>query len=99
MLIQRKGIDHDPVRPWVWATLPLRGDPVEVVSYPVPAESSGDVIDEHAVIMIRMTVGDPTTIKEVPFKRVACFEPDRHEWWYRPRLYSNEDPTSFIFLD
>lgn len=91
--IRREGIDHDPVKPWQWGTLPLRGDPVEIVSYPIPNEGSEDTI------MVRMKVGDPTSIKEIPFKAVACFAPDRHEWFLRPRRYYSDNPTAFIFED
>jgi len=97
-LIQRDGRDHDPVRPWVWASLPLRSDPVEVVSYPIPA-GCGGVIDDDATIIVRMTVGDPTSIKEIPFRHTACFSPDRHEWYKRPRRYYGDNPTAFHFSD
>lgn len=93
---QRPGRDHDPVRPWVWADMPLRSDPVEVVSYPIPAQSG---LEEDATITVRMTVGDPTSITEVPLRHIACFAPDRHEWWQRPRRYYSDNPTAFIFTD
>lgn len=97
-LIQREGIDMDVVRPWQWATLPGREDPVEIVSYPIPANGSSE-IDRNATIMVRMTVGDPTSIKEVLFRFVACFSPDRHEWYYRQKRYYNDNPTAFVFVD
>jgi len=75
MLIQREGIDHDPVRPWMLATLPL-GQIVEILSYPIPAQGK-DVIDRDATIMVRMKVDDPTTLREIPFRLTACFNPDR----------------------
>ena len=98
-LIKRPGIDHDPIRPWVWADTPFRSDPMEVVSYPIPAEGSNGEIDDRATIMVRMTVGDPTSIREVPLKQIACFSPDRHEWWYRPKHYYGDNPTAFVFTD
>lgn len=71
-LLKRKGIDHDFVKPWNWATLAGRTEPVEILSYPTPEET----------IMIRMVVGDPTTLREVPLKAIAAFSPDRHENYY-----------------
>jgi len=88
--LQRKGIDHDPVKPWNWATIVLRSDPVEIVSYPDPIDNT---------IVVRMTVGDPTSIKTVPVKAIAAFSPDRHEWFYRQRRHYNDNPTAFVFLD
>ena len=99
MNIQRQGKDQDPVRPWVWATLPGRSEPVEVVSYPIPHEDAVGEIDLRATIMVRMTVGDPTSIREVPFRWTACFEADRHEWFYRPKRYYSDNPTAFHFAD
>lgn len=99
---QRKGIDHDPVVPWNWATLPGRGTPVELVSYPVPALEDGATIDHYkATVMVRMTVGDPTTLREVPLRAVAAFAPSRHEWWVdRTRIYYDpSNPTVFCFAD
>ena len=98
MKIQRLGIDHDPVRPWQWADMPLRSDPVEIVSYPIPAKGRAE-IDRDATIMVRMRVGDPTSIREVPFRLVACFAPDRHEWFYRTKRYYGDNPTAFVFDD
>jgi len=97
-LIQRPGVDHDPIKPWQWADLPFRPDPVEIVSYPIPA-AGHSAIDRDATIMVRMAVGDPTTIKEVPLRLIACFAPDRHEWYYRPKYRYNDNPTAFIFSD
>ena len=91
---QRPMIDHDPIKPWQWATLPCRQDPVEIVSYPLPGE--GGLWD---TIMVRMTVGDPTSSKEVPLKAIACFSPDRHEWFERERIYYSDNPTAFHFAD
>ncbi len=88
--LQRPGIDHDPVKPWNWATLPLRGDPVEIISYP-------DEIND--TIVVRMQVGDPTSIRTVPLRLIAAFSPDRHEWNYRPRIYYSDNPTAFHFTD
>lgn len=97
--VQRAGIDHDPVRPWQWATMPGRSDPVEIVSYPVPAEGQA-VNGPDTTIMVRLTVGDPTSIREVPLLHVACFSPDRHEWFLRPRrFYDPSNPTAFEFDD
>ena len=103
-LIQRSGHDHDPVKLWQWATLPLYGPPVEIVSYPCPPEVPTGQIDRHGfdfgcTIMVRMTVGDPTSIREVSFRHTACFEPDRHEWYGRPRRYYGDNPTAFHFAD
>lgn len=76
MQIQRKGIDHDPVAPWCWATMVGRGEPVEILSYPIPAEGKSE-IDNDATIMVRLTIGDCRTLTEVPFKSVACFDKSR----------------------
>ena len=88
--VLRPNIDHDPVKPWNWATLVGRTDPVEIVSYPDPTDQT---------IVVRMTVGDPTSIKTVPLKAVAAFSPDRHEWYDRPRRHYSDNPTAFIFTD
>ena len=88
--LQRKGIDHDPVKPWNWATLVMRGDPVEIVSYPDPVDNT---------VFVRMTVGDPTSARHVPLKALAAFSPDRHEWYYRPKRYYSDNPTAFVFSD
>ncbi len=71
MIVHREGIDHDPVQPWNWATIVGRTDPVEIVSYP-----------DEGMVMVRMVVGDPTTLNEVPLKAIAAFSPDRHELFY-----------------
>lgn len=93
-LLQRPGIDQDPVKPWQWATMPLRPDPVEIASYPIPNEDGQDTI------MVRLKVGDPTSIREVPLRQVACFSPDRHEWYHeRKRVYYSDNPTVFHFAD
>lgn len=98
VLIQRKDRDMDPVKPWQWADIPFKRDPVEIVSYPIPAEGHTG-IDRDATIMVRMTVGDPTSIREVPFRLIACFCPSRHEWYYRPKRYYGDNPTAFVFAD
>lgn len=98
-LLIRPGIDHDPIRPWVWADCLMQSDPLEVVSYPIPhADANGD-IDDRATIMVRTRVGDPTSIKEVLLKRIACFDRTRHEHWYRPKHYYSDNPTAFVFTD
>ncbi len=79
--ILRPGIDHDPVKPWNWATLPLRGEPVEIVSYPCPVTGT---------LFVRMTVGDPTTMREVKLSHVAAFHPSRHENYYPARGPGNQ---------
>lgn len=94
-LIQRPGWDHDPVKPWQWCDAALSG-PHEIVSYPIPAKGRAE-IDRDATIMIRLMPGDPSSIKEVPLRRIACFAPDRHDWWGRTRLYYG--PNEFIFTD
>lgn len=71
--MKREGIDHDEVKPWNWATLTGRSKPVEILSYPIP---NGDKPD---TIMVRLTIGDPTTLREVPLSAIAAFSPDRHE--------------------
>ena len=81
-IIQRPGIDQDPVHPWQWATMAGLPDPVEVMSYPIPAEGKTE-IDDDATIMIRKIVGDCRTLTEVPFKQVAVFSPDRHPNRYK----------------
>ncbi len=68
--MKRPGIDHDDVKPWNWATIAGRTTPVEIVSFPDPIDHT---------ILVRMTVGDPTTMREVPVKAIAAFSPDRHE--------------------
>ncbi len=83
MQYQRAGKDMDPVKPWNWATMPLRAEPVEILSYPVPAEGDGlAIVESRATIMVRLTVGDPTTLKEVALQAIAAFSPDRHEDYY-----------------
>jgi hypothetical protein len=72
-LLQRPGLDHDPIKPGMLATL-LRHGEVEVMSYPIPA-GAGALIDRHATLMVRTTIGDPTTLKEVPIKAEFTFIP------------------------
>ena len=90
MNVLRKGIDHDEVKPWNWATIVLRSDPVEIVSYPDPIEKT---------VVVRMLPGDPTSIRTVPLAAIAAFSPDRHEWCSRPRHYYSDNPSAFIFTD
>ena len=82
------------MKPWVWATLPGRADPVEVVSYPWQDGDHGPW-----QVMVRMTVGDPTSIQQMPAQAVACFAPSSHEWFYRPKQYYSDNATAFIFED
>lgn len=97
---QRPGKDHDPVAPWVWADALFQSAPLEVVSYPIPAEGDGlAIVERRATIMVRTTVGDPTSIREVPLRLISCFDPSRHEWWYRPKRYYGDNPTAFVFTD
>lgn len=81
------------IKPWQWATLLCQGAPVEIVSYPFPRD------DGKKSVMVRMTVGDPTTLREVDARSVAAFEPDRHEDFYRPKEYYSDDPSVFCFTD
>ncbi len=90
MLIQRQGIDHDPIRPLMWATMVGQSEPVEILSYPVPHDGSLEIDLEKATIMVRTTVGDPTTLREVSLRSVACFTPDRHD-----KFVVNEDDVIF----
>ena len=71
-MLKREGIDHDEVKPWNCETIVGRTKPVEIVSYPTL----------EGTIMVRMIVGDPTTMREVPLKSIAAFSPDRHEDYY-----------------
>ena len=97
---QRKEYDHDPVEPWAWASYVGRSDPVEIVSFPIPADGDGMDIDHYrATIMVRMQVGDPSTLREVPLRAIAAFCRTRHEWWQRPRWYYSDNPTAFVFTD
>ena len=77
----------------------MKADPVEIVSYPIPASGCGAEINRDATIMVRMRVGDPTSICEVPLRLIACFSADRHEWYYRPKHRYNDNPSAFIFAD
>lgn len=88
--MKRPGIDHDEVKPWNWATIGIRSDPVEIVSFPCPVEET---------IVVRMKVGDPTSIRTVPVKMIAAFTPSRHEWFYRARRSYGDNPTAFHFVD
>lgn len=97
---QRKAYDHDPVEPWAWASIVGRGDPVEITSYPIPHEEDGLVIDHYrATVMVRMEVGNPSTLREVPLRAIAAFHPSRHEWWQRPKWYYSDNATAFVFTD
>jgi len=77
------------IKPWQWATVVGKTDPVEIVSYP----------DPDGFVMVRMLPGDPTTLERIPVKFIAAFEPDRHEWFYRPKRYYSDDPNVFSFID
>jgi len=79
------------MKPWVWATLPLHG-PVEVVSYPWYEDGVWQV-------NVRMKVGDPTSMKTVKARMVACFDPSSHEDYYREKVYYSDNPTAFHFKD
>lgn len=94
--LKRPGIDHDPVASWVWGDT-LTGV-VQVVSYAVPATSSG-VIDGDATLMVRTVPGDPSTLREVKLSSVACFERSRHEWDQRPMYVWDEGTEAFYFVD
>lgn len=96
--IKRPGIDQDPVVPWQWGLLVGRDAPVELVSYPIPAIGRTE-IDRDATIMVRMNVGEPGSIREVPLKALSVFAPDRHEWYYRPKRYYDEGISVFVFTD
>jgi hypothetical protein len=91
--------DLDPIKPWVWCDMVGSDTPREVVSYPQPAEGANGIIDRDATIMVRMRVGDPTSIKQVPLRAISCFDRTRHEWWYRPKRYYGSNPTAFVFTD
>lgn len=76
---QREGIDHDPVVPHTWASVPGRSDPVEVMSYPIPTKGDGLEIDHFtSTVMVRLRIGDPTSLVEMPLKAVACFDKSRY---------------------
>jgi len=79
--------------PWMWADYLGSENPVEIISYTITNEGGEDTI------MVRMKPGDPTSIKEVPAQCISPFEPDRHPWFYRERVYYNDNPTAFIFKD
>lgn len=78
-VMQRVGWDHDPIKPWQWATMVGRVKPVEILSFPIPADGDTQADPETATIMVRLTVGDPCTLAEVPLSRVAVFHPSQHE--------------------
>ena len=80
-LIQRKGRDNDPVKPGMWCDVGLDG-PCEVMSYPCPHKDANGIIDDRATLMVRTRIGDPTSLKEVPFKLTAVYCPTRHEQYY-----------------
>ncbi len=75
-LLQRKGMDHDPIKPGMFATVGLTGE-MEVVSYPVPANGYNPVIDKDATIVVKPIneLGDPI---EVPLKIVYVYDPSRN---------------------
>jgi len=95
--LQRPGIDHDPVAPFVWGDM-IGGQVVQVMSYAIPARSDG-IIDRDATLMVRTIPGDPETLKEVPLRHVACFDKSRHEWSARPMRVWDEGTNSFFFVD
>lgn len=76
---QREGIDHDPVEPFAWATIPGRRDPVDVMSYPISAKGDGlEINHSRATVMVRLRIDDPTSLVEMPLKSVACFNKNRY---------------------
>jgi len=81
-----------PMKPWVWATWPCKGDPIEVTSYPWYENGEWWV-------MARAKVGDPTSNRKWKAKGVACFDPSSHEDFYREKIYYSDNPTDFIFAD
>lgn len=96
--LKRLGWDHDAVEPWVWGEYRL-GHVVEVLSFAIPAADAAGTIDERATIMVRMVPGDPTTLKEVALKDVACFEQTRHPWGLRPMYVYGDGNNAFYFTD
>lgn len=77
-LLQRKGIDHDPIKPGMWATVGA-GREMEIASYPVPVDGNTPVIDMDATILVKPIsnmVG--MVITEVPLKHVAVYHPSRN---------------------
>lgn len=85
----------DPIKPWNWATVPPRRDPVEIVSYPFPKD------DGTTGIAVRRMLGDPNTLEEVNADQVSAFPPTVHEWYMnRERVYYDpNNPTAFYFKD
>ena len=86
---------HYEMKPYMWATLPMRGYPVEIISMPWRKETG----NLEWVVNVRMIPGDPTTIQTVPARMVGCFPPSSHEWYYRPKKQVGDDPNSFVFDD
>lgn len=83
-LVQRKGRDHDPIKPGMWADALFCPTTLEIMSYPVPAEGmpvKQSVRDRTATVMVRTIVGDPTTLREVNLKKITgVFDPSRMNW-------------------
>lgn len=96
---QRPGKDHDPIRPFMWATMVGQEDPVQVLSYPIPAGQDGVIDEATATIMVRTQVGDPGSLREVPLRAVACFDESRHPWASRSRVYVDDGIDSYYFKD
>jgi hypothetical protein len=55
-VIQRPGVDHDPVKPYNWATIAGQTDPVEILSYPFPA-TCGHCIGSGEQLLFPGTTG------------------------------------------
>ena len=95
-VLQREGIDHDPIKPGMWATLPLHPTCVLIASWPIPAEGDpANVMNRDATIMLMMDVDDPTTMREIPLRMVAVFKPSRvgndPELAYAPDTFTSKN--------
>jgi len=95
---QRQGIDKVPVAPWAWATLAGQTDPVEVVSFPIPAEGQCN-IDANASVVVRIKVGEPGSLRQVRLEDIACFDKEDHEWDNRPKHIYDCGINAFVFMD
>lgn len=73
----RPGFDHDPIKPGMHGDYGI-GHRVEVLSFPVPHKDADGAIDHRSTLMVRMTPGDPTTLREVPITLVAVYCPSRN---------------------